>query len=72
LQERIPRLAQGKTFFLVHVVRMELNLNCFFDDAFQASRYMARILAGVFKLDVVIQVYAVLSLGNLPFLDTDI
>jgi hypothetical protein len=62
LNEWFPRLAQGETFFSVHIVRMDLNLSCFPNEAFHASGFLGQD-TGVIKQDVVTQVNCVLCHG---------
>jgi len=52
--KEVPWLAQGETFFPVHVTRMELNPCHFPDDSFLTSTFHGQD-TGVFKLDVMTQ-----------------
>jgi len=54
------QIAQGEAFFPVYVIGMELNLCCFPDDAFHASRFCGQG-PGVLKLNAVTQIYIVFS-----------
>lgn len=40
--EWLPILSQGETFLIGHIVRMELNLYQFPNDAFNASRFLGQ------------------------------
>jgi hypothetical protein len=55
----VSMISQGETF-PVHVIRIELNLRYFLCDVFHASGFHGQD-PGILNLNIMIQVYAVLS-----------